>query len=57
LYCGGNQLTATALNIVFTALPNRSGEEYWGDIWISGNPGAAACNRAIAENKGWSVSW
>jgi Leucine-rich repeat (LRR) protein len=53
LYCGGNSLTATALNAVFTALPNYP----YGGISISNNPGTATCNKAIAENKGWSVHW
>jgi hypothetical protein len=49
-----NQLSAAALNSVFTALPTYTGEEY-GIIVIDGNPGQGACNKAIAENKGWKV--
>jgi hypothetical protein len=56
LYCGRNQLTATALNTVFTALPNRSDRNY-APISIKDNPGTNSCNRAIAENKGWEVSY
>jgi Leucine-rich repeat (LRR) protein len=48
LGCYDNQLTATALDAVFTALPNC-----YGHISISNNPGANSCDRAIAENKGW----
>jgi Leucine-rich repeat (LRR) protein len=55
LYCDWNQLTASALNTVFTALPNRTGEVSSGVISIVSNPGTNSCNRAIAENKGWSV--
>jgi hypothetical protein len=54
LDCENNQLTATALNTVFTALPNRTGGGY-AFIYISNNPGADTCDRAIAEDKGWRV--
>jgi hypothetical protein len=57
LYCHDNQLTAPALNTVFTALPDRTGEDYTSYISIYGNPGANSCNKTIAENKGWSVSY
>jgi Leucine-rich repeat (LRR) protein len=54
LECSYNQLTAAALNALFNSLPIRTPEDYaW--ITISGNPGADACNKSIAENKGWDV--
>jgi hypothetical protein len=55
LYCRNNRLSATALNEIFAALPTRLGSV--GYMRISGNPGASTCNRSIAENKGWSVSY
>jgi hypothetical protein len=55
LDCAGNQLTATALNTVFMALPNRTAADDYGSIYITFNPGSNTCNRAIAENKGWHV--
>lgn len=45
-----NQLDASELNRIFTALPNMSQT-----ITVTGNPGAATCNPAIAEAKGWTV--
>jgi hypothetical protein len=54
LDCGENQLSAEALNTVLTALPNRTATDH-ALIYISGNPGAETCTRAIAENKGWEV--
>jgi Leucine-rich repeat (LRR) protein len=57
--CSDNQLTASALNAVFTALSSPPSpctlSPYCSWIDISNNPGAATCNKAIAENKGWSV--
>jgi hypothetical protein len=53
LDCDGNQLSAAALNTIFTALPNRTAADDT-HIHISGNPGAERCNRAIAGSKGWS---
>jgi Leucine-rich repeat (LRR) protein len=52
LNCHRNQLTATAINALFTSLPTVQ-EGY---IFVSGNPGAATCDRSIATAKGWSVS-
>jgi hypothetical protein len=54
LSCGDNQLTAPALNTVLTALPVHTAADN-AFIRIYGNPGTETCNRAIAENKGWSV--
>jgi Leucine-rich repeat (LRR) protein len=53
LSCGGNQLTASALNALFMSLPNRTGEDSSGFIDITNNPGSTTCTRAIAKNKGW----
>jgi hypothetical protein len=44
-----NSLSAAALNALFASLPAS------GTIAIAGNPGAAACDRSIAENKNWTV--
>jgi Leucine-rich repeat (LRR) protein len=57
LDCGSNQLTASALNTVLTALPNHTGEPYYGTIYIYNNSGAGTCNKAIAQNKGWGIAW
>jgi hypothetical protein len=54
LRCSNNQLTAAALNALFGSLPIKT-SAYGGQISISGNPGADACNKSIAENKGWRV--
>jgi Leucine-rich repeat (LRR) protein len=56
LDCDDNQLTTAALNTVFTALPDRA-TGFYSSIYIYNNPGTGTCNRAIAENKGWSVSY
>jgi hypothetical protein len=55
LHCSYNQLTAAALDAVFMDLPNRTGEDgvY---ISVSNNPGTGACDRTIAEDKGWRVN-
>lgn len=48
------QLGAEALNTVFTNLATAaSGSQ---TITITGNPGAATCNRSIATAKGWTVT-
>lgn len=48
-----NSLSATALNNFFTALPVASGTC---TIVVTGNPGAATCNPAIATAKGYTVT-
>ncbi|MDR1347402.1 MAG: leucine-rich repeat domain-containing protein [Prevotellaceae bacterium] len=55
LFCSNNQLSATALNSLFTGLPVRTAADY---VWIycGNNPGSESCNPSIAENKGWNVS-
>ncbi|MDR2125390.1 MAG: hypothetical protein LBP63_00995 [Prevotellaceae bacterium] len=47
-----NQLSADALNNIFTALPTVTTSP---DISIAGNPGTATCNTSIATDKGWEV--
>jgi hypothetical protein len=47
-----NDLSATALNQVFTDLPTLSGKT----INITGCTGAATCTRSIATAKGWTVT-
>lgn len=44
-------LEASALNTLFTNLATVTGKT----ITITGNPGAALCNRSIATAKGWTV--
>jgi Leucine-rich repeat (LRR) protein len=52
-----NQLSATALNEIFAALPRpRLGLEDKVCIHIYDNPGTSTCNRSIAINKYWLVS-
>ena len=54
LYCQFNQLSAEALNNLFQTLPDWS-RSIRLDVSIFGNPGAATCNKNIAEVKGWWV--
>jgi hypothetical protein len=49
LDCRNNQLTADALNALFSGLPVHMD----GTILIEENPGMNACNRSIAIRKGW----
>ena len=51
-----NQLTASALNDLFRTLPDLT-EKGYGFIFIEDNPGTHECDRNIAEEKGWDVSW
>jgi hypothetical protein len=55
LRCDETQLTADALNTVFTALPDRSAT-YAGNINIADNPGTDTCDKTIAQNKNWTVN-
>lgn len=47
-----NRLDANKLNVIFEALPEVEN----GTISIKGNPGTADCDKAIATDKGWTVS-
>lgn len=47
-----NQLSASEINRIFTALPTVSGRT----IQVSGNPGYATCTPSIATAKGWTVN-
>jgi hypothetical protein len=49
LSCSYNQLTAEALNALFTGLP-----AYSGSIKTGGNQGNSACDRSLATKKGWT---
>jgi len=56
LYCQDNLLTADELNALFRTLNSMvKWEGGYGDkrIAIDPNPGADACNRSIATDKGW----
>lgn len=46
------KLNASELNALFGRLGSAAGEQ---NLKITGNPGAAACNPAIATAKGWTV--
>jgi hypothetical protein len=54
LYCDYNQLSADALNRIFTDLPDRSGIET-GRISLWYNPGTDTCYFSIATQKNWEV--
>lgn len=49
LWGDNNLMEADDLNALFVSLPDT----LVGGIYISGNPGAEACDRKIAEDKGW----
>lgn len=51
LYIDNNQFDAMVLNSIMGDLPPIIGED--NHISISKNPGESACNKSIAENKGW----
>ena len=61
LDCANNQLSASALNDLFRALPDKTKTEgyeenpeiYEGFIKVLGNPGANDCDSSIAQKKGW----
>lgn len=48
----GSNMSATALNALFTSLGTASGSQ---TITVTGNPGAATCNTSIATTKGFTV--
>jgi len=54
LDCSFNQLSATALDALFETLRNSADDDD-NEITIHDNPGAADCNRSIAEGKDWTV--
>jgi hypothetical protein len=49
-----NNIGASRLNNLYTALPNRTGLDA-GQIYVGTNPGYAASNRTIATAKNWQV--
>ena len=51
----GHQLTAAALNALFGTLHSNTISGETKTINIYGNPGAADCDRGIAESKGWTI--
>ncbi|MDR3351037.1 MAG: hypothetical protein LBN98_05285, partial [Prevotellaceae bacterium] len=53
--CSSNQFESTALDALFNALPDRTGEEEHGTIQIGNNPGTDGCTKTIAEGKNWTV--
>jgi len=48
-----NNMNATALNACFNTLNTTAGTKL---IDVSGNPGSATCNPALATAKGWTVT-
>ena len=52
--CQNNQFSDFQLNSLFDSLHGNT-VDGGKSILISGNAGAAACNKSIAENKGWIV--
>jgi Leucine-rich repeat (LRR) protein len=51
-----NQLSASAINKIFGVLPDVPvQEDFYRDIQVYNNPGAADCDKAIAKEKGWAV--
>jgi hypothetical protein len=46
-------LSATALNTLFTGLPTVTGSP---SVTITGCPGASTCDQTIATSKGWTVT-
>ena len=48
----GSNMSATALNAMFTSLGTANGSQ---TITVTGNPGAATCDTSIATNKGFTV--
>ena len=51
-----NQLTAVALDNFFGKLHSNTIEGDSKTIYIGENPGADACNKDIAINRGWQVN-
>jgi hypothetical protein len=45
-----NNMSASALDLLFTNLPNATAT-----IYINGNPGRDICNQSIATAKGWTI--
>jgi hypothetical protein len=50
-----NNIGASQLNNLYTALPNRTGLDA-GQIYVGTNPGYAASNKTIATAKNWQVA-
>jgi len=57
LDCLNNQLNVTALNALFTSLPDRTGNSR-GIVRIHNNPGVGqpGYDKTIATNKNWLVN-
>ena len=49
-----NNMNATALNNILTALPDRTDLDQGTALFVS-NPGAGTCNTSIGSNKNWFV--
>ncbi|WP_455430391.1 hypothetical protein, partial [Porphyromonas canoris] len=56
LDCNDCKLSAETLNEIFTTLPDvKEQTEGKKELYIKGNPGTAACNKKIPEDKGWKL--
>ena len=50
-----NMMDAQSLNELFNALTDQSGSTQLNTIVLTGNPGAATCDKSIATKKGWRI--
>jgi hypothetical protein len=55
LFCYSNQLVSTAINTVFTDLPDRT-NTYSGLIYVGNNSGSTTCTPSIAQLKNWTIN-
>jgi Leucine-rich repeat (LRR) protein len=53
--CSINELEAEELNGIFRALPDLGPEAPVYTVYVDGNPGAAACDVSLLDNKNWQV--
>jgi hypothetical protein len=56
LYCGYNQLSASALNALFGTLHGETSGKERKAVLIWNNPGEKDCDQGIATAKGWTVN-
>jgi Leucine-rich repeat (LRR) protein len=59
LNCINNDFSTTALNALFVTLPNRDPNRWYKykRLYVYNNPGADNCDRRVAEEKGWFVTY
>lgn len=56
IYVNANNLDSNGLNTIFTAIPDRSAEQYPGFVWCATNPGSAGCDPEIGRSKHWTIN-